>query len=103
MSTIRYLLALVIAIVVSLSTPMLIDRGKTPGQRLRDFSISGDGWILILTSGAVLAVAGAVVGSLVDQVDAGVTAGIAIAVTLWIIGLIWANKQRKRTTTRRDR
>ena len=103
MSTIRYLLALVIAIVVSLSMLMLMDRGRTLGQRLRDFSIGGDGWALIITSGLVLTVAGAVVGSLFDQVDAGVTAGLAIAIMLWIIELIWANQQRTRSARRRGR
>lgn len=96
MITVRYLLALVVAIVASLSMLMLMEHGRTLRQRLRDFSFDGDSWALMVTSGVILALVGAVIGSLLDHVDGGVAAGIAVAVALWICGLIWANRERKR-------
>jgi hypothetical protein len=87
------LAVLVVASVISAQVMMLMERGRSMRQRLRDLSGGGDASSLLLVAALMTGGVGAVVGSFGDGALAGGGAGVVVAVLGWTVAVAWAHRR----------
>jgi hypothetical protein len=86
------LAVLVVASVISAQVMMLMERGRSMRQRLRDLSGGGDASSLLLVAALMSGAVGAVVGSLGGGALVGGGVGIIVAMLGWTVAVAWAHR-----------
>jgi hypothetical protein len=87
-----FAIVLVIALIISAQLAMMLDRGRTVSQRLRDFGIGGDAFGLLYIAMLLLGATGALIGSLLAHPGPGAATGLALAVLSWLAAVVLAHR-----------
>jgi hypothetical protein len=92
-STVRYLLVLAVALVISAQVLMLMERGRPLDKRLRDLSWGGDASSLLLVAMLTVGASATVIGSLLGRPAIGGATGLVLALVIWTAAVVWAHRQ----------
>lgn len=89
-----FAIVLVIALIISAQLAVMLDRGRTLSQRLRDLGTGGDAFGLLYIAMLVLGPTGTLLGSLLAHPGPGAAAGLALAVLTWLAAVVLAHRHR---------
>ncbi|MEI8407295.1 MULTISPECIES: hypothetical protein [unclassified Kribbella] len=88
MSTVAYLLLVLLAALISSQLLILMDRGVPVRKRFRDLSEGGDAWFLLAVVLLLGSTVGAFAGNFLDAPGQGATVGLISAGAAWITGVV---------------
>jgi hypothetical protein len=87
-----YAVVLLIALLISAQLTMLLDRGRTFPQRLRNLGLTGDAFGLLWIGLLVLGATGALIGSLLNHPGPGASIGSGLALAAWLTAVVLAHR-----------
>ncbi|GAA3136460.1 hypothetical protein JOF29_001217 [Kribbella aluminosa] len=94
MGTVPYLLALVVAVVVSAQLLLTMKPNRPLAKRLRDLGTGGDAFGLLIVAILTLTATGALIGSLTNSPATGAAIGLVMALAAWTTAVIHAHRRR---------
>jgi hypothetical protein len=101
-TTVRSVLVLIVAVVISGQVLMLMERGRSVRKRLRDLSLGGDASALLLVGALLCGALGMLLGSLWDRAVVGVVAGLVVDLMSWVAAVVWAHREEQQSPGHRQ-